>query len=535
MKVSEYDLFVHETDQYHDSDVALYGIAGELGSVVSAVKRRLIASTEDWNVENDEIIEELGDLVWYCFAFAQCHAAENDRKGLNLLTHDIKNLRKEIGSDDDRAERIGNVLDSHNRDEFLSRTADFPQRASTIRFDDYQELAFLTARTTGKTLVEVCLAVLTQLCAELLRRRKLPQIEIILNKNLADRCIEDVLGEFTWHIAAIATLYGLSLDKIVHANREKLSRRYGHHAPTPLFDRGPNVPEHEKLPRNLEVCFVSTGSGRLQMYCGGRRLGDPLTDNARDEDGYRFHDIFHLALAAKLGWSPVLRKLLGRKRKSDPNIDESEDGARAQIVEEAVISAIHAEGIRQVQSRLPAEPPDAQRLFASKSDISFDLLKLIKSFVRKWEVRQTLYWEWVDAIYGGCSIFHDLRQEEQGTVTVDLEHRTIAFRPTVHLALRGQVSVFGSAAADPTSAEPVTRESLVERAMLDALGIQPLPTDGQPLIEIDETIEAGLSVKAHGRAQEAMWDQKVLEFRITVLESAGQLSSCTAIGMSDFA
>ena len=533
MKVSDYDIFVRETDQSHDADVALYGIAGELGSVVSATKRRLIVSAKHWNEANDEIIEELGDLIWYCFAFAQCHAAEHDRKGVNLLTHDIANLRKEIGGGDERAERIGNVLGSDHRDEFLSRAADFSKCASTIRFDDYQELAFLTARTTGRTLVEVSLAVLTQLCAELLRRRKLPKIEIILNKNLADRCIEDVLGEMTWHIAAIAKLYGLSLDKIVHANKEKLSHRYGRHDPTPLFDSGSAVPDHEKLPRNLEVCFVSTGPGRLQMYRGGRRLGDPLTDNARGDDGYRFHDIFHLALAAQLGWSPVLRKLLGRKRKSDPSIDESEDGARAQIVEEAVISAIHAEGLRQVQSRLPAEPPDAQRLFGSKSDISFDLLKLIKSFVRKWEVSKNLYWEWVDAIYDGCSIFHDLRQEEQGTVTVDLKHRTIAFRPTVHLAPRGQVSVFGSAAADPTSAEPVMRESLVERAILDALGIEPPPTDGNPLIEIDETTEAGLSVKAHGHAQQAMWNQDVLEFRVTVLESAGQLLSCTAIGMSD--
>ena len=160
MNVSDYDLFVRETDQSHDADVALYGIAGELGSVVSAVKRRLIASSEDWDVANEEIIEELGDLIWYCFAFAQCHSAETGREDLNLLTYDIANLRKEIGSDDERAERIGNVLGSHSRDEFLTRAADFPQRATTVRFDDYQELAFLTARTTGKTLLEVCLAVL---------------------------------------------------------------------------------------------------------------------------------------------------------------------------------------------------------------------------------------------------------------------------------------------------------------------------------------------------------------------------------------
>ena len=534
MKVSDYDLFVQETDLSHDADVALYGIAGELGSVVSAVKRRLIASTEDWNVANKEIIEELGDLIWYCFAFAQCHAAETGRASFNLLAHDISNLRKEIGSEDERAERIGDVLGFHNRDQFLNRASQFPQQTSTIRFSDYQDLAFLTARMCGKTLVEVCLAVLTQLCAELLRRRKVPKIEINLNKNLADRCIEDVLGEMIWHIGAIATLYNLSLDEIVQTNTDKLSNRYGCHAPTPLFDRGHTVPAHEKLPRKFEVCFVSTGPARLQMYRTGRRLGDPLTDNSRDEDGYRFHDVFHLALAAKLGWSPVLRKLFGCKRKSDPNTDEAEDGARAQIVEEAVINAIHAEGIRQVDSKLPGQPPDTQRLFASKSDISFSLLKLIKSFVRKLEVSKILYWEWVEAIYEGCAIFHDLRQEQQGTISVDLEQRTIAFRPTVHLAMRGQISVLGSAAVHPTSARSATRESLIERAILDALGVKSLPTNHHPLIEIDEATEAGLSVKARGRAQEAMWEQGVLEFRVTVLElEDGRPSSCTAVGLSD--
>ena len=198
------------------------------------------------------------------------------------------------------------------------------------------------------------------------------------------------------------------------------------------------------------------------------------------------------------------------------------------------LNAIHAEGIRQVDSKLPGEPPDAQRLFASKSDISFDLLKLIKSFVRKLEVSKSLYWEWVNAIYDGCAIFHNLRQEQQGTINVDLEQRTIAFRHTVHLAMRGQVAVLGSAAVRPTSADTTSRASLIERAILDALRVKSLPTDDHPLVEIDETTEAGLSVKARGRAQQAMWEQEVLEFRVTVLElEVGQPSSCTAVGLSD--
>ena len=533
MKVSDYSRFVRETDQANDLDVALYGIAGELGSVVSAVKRRLIAGGEDWSVPNSEIIEELGDLIWYCFAFTRCYSTQNNCRDLNVITHDIANLSKELGSRDERAERIGNVLGSDNRDEFLRRADNFSSRASTVHFDDYQKLAFLTARTAGKTLMEVCLAVLTQLCAELLRRVKLPKIEMVLNKNLADRRVEDVLGEITWHIAAIASLYHLSLDEVVETNVEKISCRYGHDHPTPLYDESADIPKHEKLPRHLEVCFVSTHRNRLQMYWQGRRLGDPLTDNTQSEDGYRYHDIFHLAFAAKLGWSPVLRKLFGRKRKSDPNVDENEDGARARIVEEAVINAIHAEGVRQAQSRSPSESPTEQRLFASKSEISFDLLKLIKNFVRNNEVTRSRYWEWEDAIYDSCHLLHQLREEGQGTITVDLDQRTISFRPTVYVGLRGQVAAFGSAAVDPTSSEPVARETLIKQAILDALGIHPFSADSHALIEVDETTEAGLSVKPHGSVRQAMWDKEVLEFRVTVSEMEGRPLFCSVIGMAD--
>ena len=533
MKVSDYNLFVQETDQSNDLDVALYGIAGELGSVVSAVKRRLIAGGKDWSVPNNEIIEELGDLIWYCFAFTRCYCTQNDCRDLDVLTHDIVNLSKELGSGDKRAQRIGNVLGSDNLDEFLRCADNFSDRASAIHFDDYQKLAFLTARTGGKTLMEVCLAVLSQLCAELLRRVKLPKIETVLNQNLADRRVEDVLGEIIWHIAAIASLYNLSLDEVVETNVEKISFRYGRGHPTPLYDERDVIPQHEKLPRQLEICFVSTHPNRLQMYCQGRRLGDPLTDNNQSEDGYRFHDIFHLAFAAKLGWSPVLRKLFARKRKSDPNVDENEDGARARIVEEAVINAIHAEGVRQALSRSPSKSPNKLRLFANRSEISFDLLKLIKNFVRNNEVSKSRYWEWEDAIYDGCQVFHQMREEGQGTITVDLEQRTISFRPTVYVGLRGQVAVFGSATVHPTSSEPILRETLIKQAILDALGIAPFIEDNHAMIDIDETTEAGLSVKPHGHVRQAMWDKEVLEYCVTVSESEGRPLFCSVIGMTD--
>ena len=61
----------------------------------------------------------------------------------------------------------------------------------------------------------------------------------------------------------------------------------------------------------------------------------------------RFHDVFHLANAAILHWSPVFRALIRQKRKSDPKIDEVEDGGRATVVEEGLTAWIfsYAKGL----------------------------------------------------------------------------------------------------------------------------------------------------------------------------------------------
>ncbi len=71
------------------------------------------------------------------------------------------------------------------------------------------------------------------------------------------------------------------------------------------------------------------GKSYVIQQCTGINIGDRLTDNRLEPDDYRFHDVFHLAYAAILGWSPVLRALFKVKRKSCPKIDENQDGARA--------------------------------------------------------------------------------------------------------------------------------------------------------------------------------------------------------------
>jgi NTP pyrophosphatase (non-canonical NTP hydrolase) len=545
MLVADYDAFVRATDQsagrpqHERLDIASYGLASEVGSVVAAIKKRLLGEGgEDRPLAaNVEIAEELGDVVWYLFALAH---AQNPDQPFNVFGHDIAGLQAEIGAGDARAERIRGILDPGKRDEFLRAAAGFADLGNQMRFEDYQDLAFLTARTQDRTLAEVCLAVLWQLSAELLRR-KLPEFERELNKGVVDRDPNQVLGEIAWHVAALASVHGLRLSDIALQNTEKVRFRFNRDNPTPLHDAA--SPPGERFPRRFEVGFVTVSRGRARMYLHGRRLGDDLTDNAYGDDGYRFHDVVHLACVAKLGWSPVIRKLMGRKRRSDPKKDEVEDGARAQIVEEAVIKAVHSEGVRLIGISEEAARRDAVRLFPKRSDITFRFLKLINSFVAGLEVHENRFWEWEDAIFEGYALYDRLRHEGQGTVSLDLDARTITFRPTVTLDLKGRVAGLGSAyvgdspapseeaeGSAPAAGDP--RKMVQKLAILDALGLAP-SADLLRALDVDELPCGSVSVKAVGEVREAMWARHVVCFRTTVAANGAGAVHCTALALTD--
>ena len=60
-----------------------------------------------------------------------------------------------------------------------------------------------------------------------------------------------------------------------------------------------------------------------------------------------YHDVFHYAYVAVLGWSPVVRALLQLKRKSNKVVDETQDGARANLIEEGIAALVFAEAKSQ--------------------------------------------------------------------------------------------------------------------------------------------------------------------------------------------
>ena len=139
---------------------------------------------------------------------------------------------------------------------------------------------------------------------------------------------------------------------------------------------------------------------------------DALTDNAYDPDGYRFHDIFHLAYAAVLDWSPVTRSLLQRKRKSDPLVDEVEDGGRAVAIEEGISAMVFAYASQY-------------RMFEGVRTVDYSVLRTIRDMTAHLEVRARTAAEWEDAIIQGFDAWRCLHATGGGRVHVDRQARRI--------------------------------------------------------------------------------------------------------------
>jgi NTP pyrophosphatase (non-canonical NTP hydrolase) len=224
--------------------------------------------------------------------------------------------------------------------------------------------------------------------------------------------LKEELGDLLWYISSLASIHRLSLNEIAQNNLKKARSLFDEGEIT-HFDQG--FPAEEQFPRSLTVEFrLDPKTRRSMMIVNGKQVGDSLSDNAHEEDHYRFHDVFHLSFMSFLGWSPVMRRILKLKRKSNPAVDENEDGARAAITEEAISAIVFN----------IAEDNDFFRDFRS---IPNSLLKTVASLSSKFEVKACTYKQWQDAIWHGCQIYKDLIANEGGTVELDLDEPAIRY------------------------------------------------------------------------------------------------------------
>lgn len=246
------------------------------------------------------------------------------------------------------------------------------------------------------------------------------------HKLFKERVAEE-LGDLLWYVANVASKFDLDLGQIAAANLKKIGARWAGNQPGPLrFDD--NLPEGERLPRWFEVQLheVMQGGRRcVQVTMDGEAVGATLTDNAYDPDGYRFHDVFHLAYAAVLGWSPVTRAILRRKRKSQPLLDEVEDGGRAAVIEEGVAA-------------LAFSYARSHQFLEGVSTLDYSLLRTIQNMTSHLEVRGCTTGDWQRAILQGFSIWRKVVLSGGGKVLVSLDDRTISF---VNAAAETQATV----------------------------------------------------------------------------------------------
>lgn len=234
-----------------------------------------------------------------------------------------------------------------------------------------------------------------------------PQEPSLDQQNIIYSILED--------LQTLACAIGSELSRVASNAINKTLSYWCSHDNTPARQFDENFPFYEQLPRKFHIDFISIDGGKTTlMMMNGMQLGDRLTDNSHKDDGYRFHDIFHLAGVATLGWSPVMRSLLRAKRKSNPQIDEVEDGARAAIIEEAIINHVYdfarpnfLEGVKRVD---------------------LDIIKRIQRLVRGYEVSECEPWEWEDCILKGFKAFRALKEQGRGRLEIDADHRMITLQ-----------------------------------------------------------------------------------------------------------
>ncbi|MBA2749367.1 MAG: nucleoside triphosphate pyrophosphohydrolase family protein [Tatlockia sp.] len=293
-----------------------------------------------------------------------------------------------------------------------------------MNFQEYQKQALITdqvpSKKYGEHLIEkiVPLLGLAGEAGELLSEYKKHLRDGPAHKLFKER-VEEELGDMLWYIANLASKFELSLSTIAERNLSKVQERFvtnransGSH----YFDSG--FPELERLPRQFEISIKQIedkGSHLVQSLFNGEQIGSNLTDNSHDPDGYRFHDVFHFAHAAVLGWSPVTRSILKLKRKSNPKIDEVEDGGRAIAIEEGVTALIFSYA-------------ESHGFFKDISELDYSLLKTIVYLTARLEVRACSTGDWEKAIFMGYKVWRQVYESNGGKVIGDMDNQTLDFR-----------------------------------------------------------------------------------------------------------
>jgi NTP pyrophosphatase (non-canonical NTP hydrolase) len=367
IRLEEYVDETIETDRLDKGDLQpiLFGLFGEVGGIMAAIKKHKRERSAFVGYRH-AVVEEFGDALWYFTALSR---------------------------------RVGVRIDAV----FAAATQN-GRYTKTITANDL--LAGAVAEVSSVTLLPALDQTLKNLgiatAALFSNETSAPPRELFVN--FADAYLQ-ALGAAN-----------VSFAEVVRGNLLKVRGRFLN----PDLERLPTFddafPVDERLPDTFEITIRERRSGQSCLQWNGVYIGDPLTDNIRDPDGYRFHDVFHFANAAILHWSPTFRALIKHKRKSNPRVDEEQDSGRAIVIEEGISAWIFS------RAKLLS-------LFEGQTDVSFDMLKTVSQFVSGYEVDVIPLKLWEDAILQGYAAFRQVRSNNGGVLVGNRGTRTLTYKP----------------------------------------------------------------------------------------------------------
>ena len=240
--------------------------------------------------------------------------------------------------------------------------------------------------------------------------------------------VAEELGDIMWYLANAAEKAGLSLDEVAQRNLEKTSDRWPARGETPRrrkpsehFDA--DLPWRHRLPRTFKVTIRPVPSDgpepQIEVIWNRKPVANRLGDNTYGDSGYRFHDALHLANAAVLGWSPVARgKIFKRKRPAGSIADAVEDGGRAIVVEEAFAAFMF---------EYACQHNDLENV----RHLDYNALRSFRIFTAELEVSQRHLWEVEEAVFQGFAAWRQLRANDGGVLHGDLAARRLTYAPLV--------------------------------------------------------------------------------------------------------
>lgn len=362
--LSDYVVQIADTDVLDPSDIGpiLQGLYGEVGGIMSTAKKH-IREKSAYPGFKRAAEEEFGDTLWYLAALCRRLSVSLDESFAEAASGECF---RTVGAASDMVEGT------------------YAHDAIPISVDSVDTTLFKLGRSAAALLGSTP------------------------DRSKITAFASDYLDAL--HAAKLA------FSDVARSNLQKARGAFLDPQPEDLIDFDVGFGIEEQLPRIFKIRVNQRDSGRSYLQWNGVFIGDPLTDNIADPDGYRFHDVFHFAYAAILHWSPVIRALIKHKRKSRPEYDETQDSGCVIVVEEGLTAWIFTRA-------------KELNFFEGQERISLGMLKTIGEFVTGYEVSKCPLKLWERAILEGYAVFRQLRAAQGGWIVGDRSLRTIRYVP----------------------------------------------------------------------------------------------------------